>query len=533
MKIRIQSAVPLLSDLLVEELGKQPDISVSIENKLCTRSRLRFGEDISNEQVSFLRKTLHPIVMKEYLPDSSLPVDGVVVELGGEVPLEAWKVDILTDSPGMLNKLRGELGKGLGFQIGTTDVGVIEKNLLISKGSFSFAWQALLWYLCRKGLEVEEQPWEEEDAYLGMARDLGLPNICPDYQIRLQVRDPLESRRPFRERMNILLGTDDVDAVQPLRKQLLRAGYSSVKIFRMDEDDIRNNPVGFASPWFDCGQAPEEAMEIRRLLSAYLRSEGIDLERYPVRCLRDVHTLPDVFLFVPVKACRAQSKRPYSGAFPERFNILIQTDDQSACEPLKAALNEAGFVEIAFGDLDAEDRVEGFGIGCHHGVMPQDIYGLLKHQLLRFKAALGAPWELDVALADTYSNDEDVILRVPCKGAGDGSLLARIKSPEHCECTVYCEEDLPWRDVIVSLKRMNFKNGMSVAKPKNRLRGLGYIEFAGVQRGLLQAVIKNIQEKEPLEFKTINNAFGSREIAIYLPKRTREPLLGLVPIARG
>ena len=119
-------------------------------------------------------------------------------------------------------------------------------------------------------------------------------------------------------------------------------------------------------------------------------------------------------------------------------------------------------------------------------------------------------------------------------GVDDGSLLAKMQSPASFNCTVYCADELQWQDVIASLRKMRFKGGVNVVNPQDRVCETAYIEFDKIPRSLLQSVIGGIQEKEPLEFRTIKTyTFGDGEISIYLPKRSREPLLRLVQSLPG
>src|SRR5262249_8911017 len=157
-------------------------------------------------------------------------------------------------------------------------------------------------------------------------------------------------------------------------------------------------------------------------------------------------------------ACRGGRKVPYSGPYPERFNIRIHTDDPDGVGPLKHALRDAGFprVDVMLGDTDDLNR----GYALHWGAAAKepDIESRLR-QVVRgamMEVGAGPPFELSVS--DHFAaEDPDVWVYFPVRGLDDGTLLARLSDPGRFKLTLHTPDPGGWSDLLGTWEKWGFQ----------------------------------------------------------------------------
>jgi MoxR-like ATPase len=491
MNLIVESSSESLARAAAAELATFGPVSVRAGSPTSVELQHRPGIDL--DALLAVLQPLQPAVRA--VPD--LGADAVLL-LGDAQPLSAWLVRIECDSADFASRVRSacdELGLG---RLGES-FALPEDDVLSHSGASPFVRRVLLWRLARLGVTAKEhkQP--------GKASNIGL-----------SLRDPAGAGVPLVQRFPVRVRGDDPAQVERLRQWLQQAGFRPEVGEPLAEAEALSAPFTLAPGPFGASRAPAEVRQLTELLRDLIDDARVDTSRYPLRVLPDSEG-PFAEVLLPFKACRTGRKPPYSGAFPERFTILIRSDDIDRAEPLRARLIEAGFGHVSIEEVASTELDQGFAVRWGAAGHEASISALLRTSIGTAMAEQGAgpPFEL-VAVDHAGPDSTEVVIDFPMVGVDDGSLLVRLSNPAPYAIVLRAPEPSDWDDVLAVWRSWGFRECTAdkAEIPAPRL------EFDGVPAVLVERVRALIADCSGLSVTPMQRVTdGEPAIWVSLPRR--------------
>jgi len=515
MQITISTPLPRLGYELAADLETRGFTGATVVTADAEAYELRHGRAVPPGDIGRLLDMLKPLQPEAILSDDTLAEDAVVLQLADSVPLDAWEVRLLTDSPSLQERCRDMLDT-LGFRDCGKELGLQDKNQLIYGGASPFARHVIRWQLRRLGLKVDEQRQED------WADD--------DDDILLTLSDPALLTVPPAERFTIDISTDDYAAGELLRERLQSAGFRCLPLTLLEESKALEQHINIDPGPFGGDRAPGDLARLRVLVADLLRDQQIDISRYSLKVNGDSRGL-SAAISLPLAACKSGQKLPYDGPFPERFNLKIHTDAPAALAGLKQAMVLAGFrtpeVEQCSSLLD--DDFEAGGSGIEKGFFlvwgaagKQEVVARQLQDLVQAEMTGQGAWPtFNLNISDRFgADDPDVWIYFPVRGVADGSLLEKLCDPGRFKLKVYCPDPGEWSDLIGNLEGWGFATCEAVTRPSGRPA----IDYGAAPSALIDSLRERVRELSTLNAaprKAWNDS--DEDIWIYLPARPRRP----------
>jgi MoxR-like ATPase len=401
VRIRLVSQHSYLTELLSRALrGHGHEVEVRPDTTF--ESELRYQPTTALAEVTTVVEQIKPL-LPSVQADPALDGADVELRLGEVKALSSWEVKLMVDSEGLAERLRSRLG-ALGFRDDGTQIDEQERSLIKYGGATSFARQVVRWLLAQEGVRaVESKDWSDEDD-----------------DIWIYARDPNSEGKTPKERYPVEIHGDDYERMFVLKQRLEARGFSQVQVRSIDADAR----VRFL---LDPGPFSRDALaaaELREIGGAFLAEMGVDVARYPL--VEGNGERGHARIDLPLGSMAAGSLRPYAGAYPDRWDVVLRTDEPAAVRPLMERLEGAGFRHLRVETLPTTSL--GFtlrwGAAKHHAEVADLFRGLVEGMM--FERDLKEGYAL--AVAETLE-DEDarILVDLPLASAARMPFAERVQ----------------------------------------------------------------------------------------------------------
>src|SRR5262249_13924046 len=183
-------------------------------------------------------------------------------------------------------------------------------------------------------------------------------------------RAPAGADRPIKERFGVEVASDDAAAGEQLRLALIDQGYRVDAVTALDREAPGRPRFQLHPGPFTGEKGAGEVARLQKIVEQVVGARGIDAKRFPL----ETTTRREggaARLVLPVHCCSSPGARPYAGPFPQRFEVVLHTDEpeSTVVAGLRQALREAGFAlvrtEAAPSLLDRPDAETPPGLRVH------------------------------------------------------------------------------------------------------------------------------------------------------------------------
>ena len=400
MKVRIVSTLTDLSTPVAEHLreaGHEVEVQVATSNV----HELRYTEGLELDQVTSLVDAIKPL-----LPTVSTSAEikdaDAELWLGDSQELSGFDLKIHADSEALCQRMRDRL-LPLGYSDDGREIGTQDNNRLLYGGATPFARQVVRWFLAREGVRVsEKKEWGDSDN-----------------DIWIHVSDPAFDGRNIKACFKVEVCGDDYAQMLALQERLEAAGFEQVKARLLDSDQ----PMKFLVRPGPFSRDAEAEVELREVTEAFLEEQDIDFSRFPLEVDEDAETV-GAEITLPLGALSSGELFPYAGDHPDRWDIVVRTDDPSAIESLTCALTDGGYTRLRVESLPS--RHAGFriswGAARHEPEVADFMNGAVEEQM----DELGALPDFRLAVTDDLEESNEIRIDISTQGIEDGRLLSRI-----------------------------------------------------------------------------------------------------------
>ncbi|MEN0063732.1 MAG: AAA family ATPase [Myxococcota bacterium] len=408
---------------------------VSVRPETVFDAEIRYAPSTALSEVSRLVELLKPL-LPAVQPDESLADEVVEVHLGEAKPFSSWEVKVHVESEMLGDRLRTRV-QSLGFRDDGLEIEEPERSFVKYGGATPFARQVVRWLLAQEGIvATESKDWGDDDD-----------------DIWIYARDPAFEGKTVRERYPVEIHGDDYERMFVLKGQLEAQGFEQVAVRSLDDADRPR----FATALGPFMKDPASAAALNDVLKAFLESQGIDSARFPL--VEDTASAArgHARIDLPIGAMAGGTLRPYDGAFPERWDVVLRTDDPVAVADLQRRLQEKGFTHISVESLPAS----AFGFSVRWGSLASypEVSDGLKAEVQSLMAEREVRSDYTLSASDGLgAEDARVIIDLPFSAAARLSFSDRVReAATHWELTLKCprpEEydrlrtalgELPWK----------------------------------------------------------------------------------------
>ncbi|MEQ1504391.1 MAG: AAA family ATPase [Myxococcota bacterium] len=491
MQIRLVSQHSFLTESVAKVLRTHGH-EVEVRPDTAFESELKYRPSTALAEVSALVEHLKPLLPSVHADDGLAEAD-IEIRLGESKPLAHWEVKLLVDSEPLAERLRGKLG-ALGFRDDGTVMDDQEKSFVKYGGATSFARQVVRWVLAQEGVRVtESKDWGDEDD-----------------DIWIYAKDPTHEGKSAKERFPVEIHGDDYERMFLLKDRLEAAGFRQVQVRSLD--DGRSKFVLDTGPYVRDALA---ASELSELVTGFLGEIGVDATRYPLVPLTVDRGHARIDL--PVGAMGGGGLRPYAGAFPERWDVILRTDDPHGVRPLIDQLEDSGYKGIRIEALPPASL--GFtlrwGAAKHQPDVVDLFRGLAEHAMAERTLKEG----YGLSVSDSLDEDDArIIVELPLSAATRVPLVDRIKeaargfdlslktpSADEVRPLIETLRGLPWKQWELEIE--------SDVDPE--------IQFGGAPIQLVEYVQQTIERATGLHLP-LSKAWGDGDddIWVHLPRPT-------------
>ncbi len=433
MKVRVVTTITELSTPLAEHL-RAADYDVEVQVQTATTHELRYREGLDPDAVTHLIDAIKPLLPTVATSEDLKGADAELC-LGDGQELSNWDLKIHADSEAIAQKLRERL-LPIGYSDDGKDIGSQDANRLLYGGATPFARQVVRWFLAQEGIRVtEKKEWGDSDN-----------------DIWVHCSDPAFDGRNIKGSFPVDICGDDYGQVLALQERLQQNGFEDVRARLLDSDlpqrfTIRPGPYG---------RDAEAEGELRALTEAFLEEREVDFDRFPLEIDSDAEPV-GAEISLPLGALAAETLYPYAGDHPERWDIVVRTDDPEEVETLLETLADGGYNRIRVESLPS--RSAGFritwGAARHESEVADYIRGAVEEQM----EELGALGDFRLAVTDDFEDKDEIRIDISTSGIDDGRLLSRIVSGAgDWELTLKAPRPSELNALRESLRTLNFKD---------------------------------------------------------------------------
>lgn len=495
MNVRICSAYTSLAEAAARLL-REHGHAVEVVPETRSECLLQYRRDLPLAEVTQLVERIKPLLPAVQPRDEVRGADAEL-SLGDTRPLSHWEVKLQSDSQGLSERLRGSL-TALGFREDGTTVDDVDTCTMKYGGASAFARQVLRFLLQGEGIRVaESKDWSDDDD-----------------DVWLYVKDMAIAGKPPKERYPVEIHGDDYEQMFALEAQLKAAGFGTVHLKSLEA------PARFV---VDPGPLHKELAasdELAHLVGTFLTSVGVDTARFPLERTSDAKGHSRIEL--PLGALRGGRLRPYAGAFPDRWDLVVRTDDHEGAQVVVTALVDLGFRPRLEGlPSSALGFVVRLGAARGFTEVVDTVRGVLETALADLPLAAG--WELSVQ--ETLDEADATVLvdwpsgvarrspfsEVLLAAARGYDLSLKTGAPDEVPALVEALRKLPWKDVSIETE--------SDARPE--------IQYGGAPVALVEHVRQLVKTHTGVELPLSKDwGDGDDDIWIRLPRPSASALLG-------
>lgn len=432
MQIRLVSQHTFLTESVARVL-KGHGHEVEVRPDTAFESELKYRPSTALAEVTQLVEQLKPLLPAVHADESMTGAD-VEVRLGEAKPLSNWEVKLLVDSEPLADRLRTRLA-ALSFRDDGTVIDEQEKSFVKYGGATSFARQVVRWILAQEGVRASEsKDWGDDDD-----------------DIWIYARDPAHEGKGAKERFPVEIHGDDYERMFILKERLEAGGFSAVQVRSLDAD-------GRPRFLLDSGPYVRDALaatELQELIKGFLTEMAVDEERFPlaVQTVDRGHARIDL----PLGAMGAGTLRPYAGAFPERWDVVVRTDDPNGAKGLIEQLEDNGYKEVRVESLPP--TALGFTIRWGAARTQPDVADLFRGLVEGVMADRELKEGYGLGVSDSLEEDDHrIYVELPLASAERVPLVDRVKdaargfelslktpSPDEIRPLVETLRALPWK----------------------------------------------------------------------------------------
>lgn len=494
--IRIISDVSPLARSLARTLEAR-DQRVEIRDEHRSTTALYYPEGTDLDQLALILEAARPLLPTVH---QRADLDCVELHLGDEQSLDTWSVRIYCDSEIFAKQVQSTLSE-YDFEDVEVSISPQDTGLLKYGGASLFARQVIRRVLADHSVRVnEEKAWSSDD------NDVWIYFPDPSYDgVDLKSSVPIE-----------ILG-DDLASMLALQDHLKHAGYKRIEVRLLDSD---------AQPSFHLDHGPfrrdaGEQFVLEHSVRAFLHSQGLDAQRYPLTTASDSQNSVCA-IHLPLGQWGRGELPPTGGAFPDRWQIHLRTDDPERVEPLAQRLLEAGYIHQKILPLPATSF--GFLMRWQAAARIPQVSDFLQGELEKFIRELGPPAGLSLTTVE-HSEPREAFIEIdlPTQYLDEPSLLARVaRHTSAWETTLKIKAEDEYPRLIQQLRALNFEEfevdtDNSVSQPE--------IRYGGAPPGLITYLVELIARETGHRCQP-NHSWGSddNDIWIFLPPPTERPL---------
>jgi MoxR-like ATPase len=501
MKIRIHSPLSTFAYDLAADLEAKGFAPVTVALGPTDRYEIEYKSSVPATDVSRLLEALDPLQPEKIgIADLQDPFD-LELWLGAEMPEDGCEAVLVTDSTGWARELRA-LTSRLGLGGTNEEVRLVDEDVVLYNESPAYFRQVVRWVLGRKGIRVGER---QEDDWDG--------NLC------VQVRDPHLASKRYIDRYTVTVCSDDEAAVAGLVDTLTRQGFHCNPVVPLTAAEIAKEPICLKTGPFTRERAASEFARLHVALDDLVAAQKVDTRRYPVQVVNDAAGVMDARLILPLAACRSGTKRPYSGPYPERFQISLITDSPPAVESLRGRMQAAGFDRVVLRapeELGEGAFVHGFVIVWAAAAREAKIAKAIKDAVREELAATGLDRTFSLRVTEQAGDDPEVKVFFPHAGVLDGSLLTRLTNPSAYNVKLHAPDPAEWDDLYKELEKWGFAN----CAKETRDSGPREISHGGAPPELVMKLRNWLREKTGLDFPGHKQwPDTDMDVWFYLPRR--------------
>jgi hypothetical protein len=513
-RIVLESSRQALAYELAADLERRGLAPALVRSGTPSTLALTHGPGTSAVLVTRLLAALEPLVPETVGVDDNLEAGELVVHLGEPARVV---VDVRGDSPALLARVAG-LVEQLGLRVGEQHLELQDECKLHHAAAPALPRQLLRKALGWRGLVVTEQ--DHPPAAGAEVRD----------RIELRLVDPGLAAIPARERFGVQILSDDLPAGDALRRRLESAGFSSCQIVLREDGDeprFRLHPGPFSSQ-----RAPADLARLRQVLEETLADHGLESSRFPVQVTSADRALVARIEW-PVACFRRDDSRPYAGPFPERFDVVLHSDDVDATAGLREALHAAGFVHLevrkvsSLLDSPLADVPPGLVVRWAAAGRERAVAQALRNVLEEAMRRLGGALPVD-AIEQTGGSTA-ISIFFPVQGVADGRLSAWLSDPRRYRVRLVGAEGDEWDDLKEQLRGW----GLEVhegTEPASRPRGR--LEYGAAPPPLVERLQELVRSLSGSTFAARRVSGGDDMlITLAVPRRQRKALAA--PVAEA
>ena len=474
---------------------------IAAQQKRTETFAVQYGSDVSDDDVARIKRKLHPLEL-DSVCDESLSGGQIKICLGSVPGMKDLRITICSENRKLRGKLRDDL-TGDGCRKPRMLSGFAAADSIEFGGASERQLQRLSWWLKRNGiLATAKQVYGKDDP-----------------RVRICLSDPAQRDRPPGERFAIEVKTDCAESSLSLRKALKARGFPRVRIAVLDPEVVlaESGAIGVDPGPLGKTDATLEVAELVALAGDQAKAAGIDLARHPVRMIWGDAEAPT--LYMPLQACAQGTLPPYAGAFPDRFQIVIYSDNRVEGGRLRKSFLDAGFTRVSRRTLSDDSR----GFEIHYGTLgwTPELLEQIREMVEAFMGDHGAAAASLALLRDRDEEDTEVEIYAPTAAFRSGALTRHWENPALYKLAVRggCSESVC--AVAAAMKPVGFAALDARCESHSTAPYLG---FGGAESKLLERIQELVQQAtgDFLPTKKIW-PITSRDLRVVLPAEPQMP----------
>ena len=475
MKIRIVSELDGLAYEVAAHLGRQGYSDVDVEVARSHSYSVRHTAAIAPAAVSELLGHLNPLRPPAQRFEELSGAD-VELRLGDDRPLRTWNARVYADSTAAGRGVKAALAP-LGLDLDeTVNYGYQARSVLSYGGATAFARHAVRWMAER-----------ETGVVLGEVKEWG----DDDHDLWIRVCDPAHEGKPARSCFPLVVETDDPVAAAPLLAKLVEARFQVAPAVPIAHGPLEMKRFRLDIGPLESASHDADGSRLRLMVDDFLGELGVDRGRYPLESKSIERDPLEMRVRLPLGAYAGGRLRPYAGPHPERFPVLIRTEDPAKVAALVGALREIGFPQVEIAPLS--DATAGFdlrwGALGHETLLAEQLKDAVEREMLA--RSLPEGFGLSVRTAED-EDDPRVQIDFPTTGIEDGSRLVRIlERASGFEAVIYSETGEAPAALVSALEGLGFRT--LAQRPESGISE-GRIKYGGAPVPLIGRIEELVAE---------------------------------------